>query len=296
MEFDILHVTNYSYSQAAAEAYAEARLSPPSLPTQEILSRRLEISPDTKTSLYQDSWGNQVEFFSLPYRHTALRVANHVRVRTSSPVLPTLSLELSIQEVRQLFSGLMTDIFEYLQPTEVTCLSQESVQWARNHLRGCRTLSEALEELNHNIYTQFSYKPGATDNSTPLETVWQQKAGVCQDFAHVALSILRAGGLPCRYVCGYIESEPPKEQPVLGRRRNLVGAIATHAWVEVLAPGMHWLALDPTNDCWCGEQHVAVSYGRDFKDATPLRGTFKGAGGQKLKVAVQMKRVATVEA
>ena len=100
------------------------------------------------------------------------------------------------------------------------------------------------------------------------------------------LSVLRTSGLPARYVCGYIETDPPKE----GRR--LTGAVATHAWVEVLVPGMDWVALDPTNDQWCGERHVAVSFGRDFSDATPLRGTFKGCSGQDMSVKVLMKRTA----
>ncbi len=98
------------------------------------------------------------------------------------------------------------------------------------------------------------------------------------------LSVLRTAGLPARYVCGYIETTP---RP--GARR-LVGAVATHAWVEVLAPGMEWVALDPTNNQWCGEQHIAVSFGRDFSDATPVRGTFKGSGGQRMSIKVQMKR------
>jgi transglutaminase-like putative cysteine protease len=97
------------------------------------------------------------------------------------------------------------------------------------------------------------------------------------------ISVLRTSGLPARYVCGYIETDGEKD----GR---LVGAVATHAWVEALVPGMEWVALDPTNNQWCGERHVAVSFGRDFADATPLRGTFKGSGGQKMSVKVRMRR------
>jgi transglutaminase-like putative cysteine protease len=121
--------------------------------------------------------------------------------------------------------------------------------------------------------------------STPLAEVWKTRCGVCQDFAHIMLSVLRTSGLPARYVCGYIETDPPE-----GAAR-LVGAVATHAWVEVLVPGMEWVALDPTNNQWCGERHVAVSFGRDFADAAPLRGTFKGSGGQEMSVKVVMKRI-----
>src|SRR5207249_2455395 len=100
------------------------------------------------------------------------------------------------------------------------------------------------------------------------------------------LTILRTAGLPARYVCGYIEAEPPRADG----RSTLTGAVATHAWIEVLVPGMKWVALDPTNRQWCDERYVAVSFGRDSRDASPLRGTFKGSGGQNMKVKVLMKR------
>ncbi len=290
MEFTITHVTAYAYTQPAAEAYGEARLSPPELPTQHIVQRALVIEPETRTSTYVDAWGNTVEFFSLPYRHTSLVVTNQLQVNTVVPYFPAEALDLSLQEARQLFASRLADIFDYLQHTPATGPTRESVQWARQHLKGRNTLRAGLESLNGAIYRHFKYSPGSTDNSTPLPAIWKQREGVCQDFAHIALSILRVAGLPARYVCGYIESEAP--QPPAGQmpRRNLVGAIATHAWVEILLPGMRWIAMDPTNNCWCGEQHVAVSFGRDFNDASPLRGTFKGAGGQKLSVRVKVKR------
>ena len=122
------------------------------------------------------------------------------------------------------------------------------------------------------------------DNSTPLSTVWKTRPGVCQDFAHIGLSVLRTAGLPARYVCGYIEADSP------GAGRRLKGAVATHAWIEVLVPGMTWVALDPTNRQWVDERYVSVSYGLDYRDAAPLRGTFKGSGGQKMSVQVHMKR------
>jgi transglutaminase-like putative cysteine protease len=143
--------------------------------------------------------------------------------------------------------------------------------------------------LNHAVYKYFTYESGSTENSTPIEVVWKQRRGVCQDFAHVMLSILRTAGIPARYVCGYIETDPPTPRPGEPRRR-LIGAVATHAWVEVLLPGLAWVGLDPTNDKYCDDRHVAMSYGRDYSDATPIRGTFKGTGRQKLKVRIVMRR------
>ncbi|MGB8353497.1 MAG: transglutaminase family protein [Chthoniobacteraceae bacterium] len=286
MIFEISHITHYTYGHQSAEAYAgEARLTPPNLPSQKVLSHSIVIDPETKTSTYVDHYGNTVHFFSLPFRHRKLSVINQMVVETVPVERPRESLELSVQEVRQIFSSALTDIFDFLQPTEVVEIGREAVQWARKYLRGDMPLGEGLQRLNEAIHDSFDYKKGSTDNSTSLSAIWKEKRGVCQDFAHVGLSILRTAGLPARYVCGYIETDPPK-----AGSRALVGAVATHAWIEVLVPGMAWVAIDPTNRQWCNERYVAVSYGRDFRDATPIRGTFNGAGGQLMNVKVFMKR------
>jgi transglutaminase-like putative cysteine protease len=248
------------------------------------------MEPATSTSGYVDHFGNIVDFFSLPYRHQKLIIKNHAIVETFPVVLPQQSLELTIQEARQIFTSAMTDLFDYLQPTEVVATGNEGLQWAKKYLPGKARLGDALPRLNEAIHDSFEYTKGATDNSTPLSLVWKNRKGVCQDFAHVALSILRTAGLPARYVCGYIETDAP-ESPGGTRTRRLVGSVATHAWVEVMVPGMVWVALDPTNRQLCNERYVAVSFGRDFRDASPLRGTFKGSGGQKMEVSVVMKRL-----
>lgn len=284
MEFEITHVTNYRYTHPAAEAYGEARLTPPTTPSQTVMSHRLVIEPEVKTSEYHDHFGNRVDFFSLPFRHRKLVVNNEAIVRTHPVALPGSALELPIQESRQILGSALADIFDYLQPTPVVETGREAVAWAKKYLRGDAPLGEAIQNLNEAIHREFVYESGSTENSTPLATVWKQKRGVCQDFAHIGLSILRTAGLPARYVCGYIETDPP-----VGRTR-LVGAVATHAWIEVLAPGMQWVAIDPTNRQWLNERYVAVSFGRDYRDATPLRGTFKGSGGQAMRVRVTMKR------
>jgi transglutaminase-like putative cysteine protease len=288
MEFEITHVTHYKYGHAAAEAYGEARLTPPNLDTQTVLSHRLVIDPEVPTSDYKDHFGNQVHFFSLPFRHKQLSVSNQAVVRTQAAPLPRESLELPVQEARQILSSAMTDIFEYLEATPAVQATRESVQWAKKYLAGNVPLGEGIQRLNAAIHTEFKYAKGVTQNSTPLATIWKNKEGVCQDFAHVELSILRTAGLPARYVCGYIETDPVRGPD--GTVRRMVGAVATHAWIEVLVPGMKWVAIDPTNRQWTNERYVTVSYGRDQRDASPLRGTFKGSGGQNMKVRVIMKR------
>jgi transglutaminase-like putative cysteine protease len=288
MLFHVVHTTGYVYGDTAMEAYLEVRLTPPVRPEQEVLRHRIEFHPTAEASDYIDYFGNRTTFYSMTLRHRQLKVTNRVTVRTLPRILPKSGLALTVVEARQILkSG--TGIFDYLQPTEAIPLVEESALWARELLRENRPLGEALDELNKSIYREFKYRSGSTDIETPLSQIWKKREGVCQDFAHVMISILRAARIPCRYVCGYIESEPAVSADPT--RKRLVGSLATHAWVEVLVPGMIWVALDPTNNQWCGEQHVTVAVGRDFLDAAPMRGTFKGSASQKLKVHVSMQRI-----
>jgi len=289
MLFEVVHVTDYRYGVPASEAYIETRLTPPSRPEQDILAHSIEFHPAAGISSYCDSFGNIATFYSMTLRHERLTVTNRMTVRTRPPEHPVQSLSLTVAEARQIFSSALTDVFDYLQPTPAVPTGGAATEWARKFLRGDRPLGSAFAALNREIYERFKYQPGATELHTPLPVVWKKRTGVCQDFAHIMLSVLRTAGLPARYVCGYIESDPPVSESTDGRR--LVGSIATHAWVEVMIPGLKWVALDPTNNQWCGERHITVALGRDFADAAPVRGTFKGAGSQNMKIRVTMKRL-----
>jgi transglutaminase-like putative cysteine protease len=289
MLFEISHLTDYRYGDHASEAYLEARLTPSRRPEQEVLAHELAFSPGAETSSYIDYFGNPTTFYSMTLRHERLTVTNRMTVRTLERALPDEALGITVAEARQILSSALIDVFDYLQPTGAVPTGAAAKDWAQKHLRGDITLREALGGLNRAIHEKFEYRPGTTDLNTSLAVVWKKRSGVCQDFAHIMLSILRTAGLPARYVCGYIESEGPVNEDGGGRR--LVGAVATHAWVEVLVPGLEWVALDPTNNQWCGAQHVSVSVGRDFADATPVRGTFKGSGSQEMKVRVTMRRL-----
>ena len=224
-------------------------------------------------------------------------MTNRFLMRTHPLVPPEESLAVSVDEARQIFaSARMASApertWDYRQHTDAAEIRPEARQWARRFLGGGRALGPGLLALNHALYRHFSYASGSTEIGTSLRHVWRTRRGVCQDFAHVLLSIVRAAGLPARYVCGYIETDPPPLVPDgPPRRRALVGAAATHAWVEVLLPGLHWWGLDPTNDKPCDDRHLAVSYGRDYADAAPIRGTFKGGGKQGLRVSVRVRRL-----
>jgi transglutaminase-like putative cysteine protease len=289
MFFRVTHTTDYRYGEPVAEAYLELRLTPLSRQGQTIQEHRLTIEPASRTSGYRDYFGNEVAFLSLPYRHSRLTIRSESLVKTEFKALPEESLELTTQEARQILTGSLPLVFDYLQPTDMVKIGREAVQWAKRYLTGQTVLRKGLENLNRAIYENFQYRKGATNFSTDVSTIWRDRIGVCQDFAHIMLSVLRTAGLPSRYVCGYIETAPPRGDNGEGKR--LVGSVATHAWVEILLPGQHWVALDPTNNRWCGEQHIAVSFGRDASEAAPIRGTFKGSGDQVMKVQVKVIRV-----
>jgi transglutaminase-like putative cysteine protease len=157
---------------------------------------------------------------------------------------------------------------------------------------------EAALDLMSRIHTEFRYQSSSTEIDTPLSQVMEQRAGVCQDFAHLMIGALRSMGLAARYVSGYLLTEPAPGQPVL------VGADASHAWVQLWCPiegtlaegdgpHGHWIDLDPTNNLMPDRAHVRLAVGRDFGDVTPLRGVIRGGGHHRLSVGVTTRPVCT---
>jgi transglutaminase-like putative cysteine protease len=285
MRFSVTHRTEYAYRTPASESFAELRVWPRDTATQKILRRELVIKPNVPVDHYEDYFGNHVEFFSIPYRHPSLAVEATAEVQTFPAPDTREALEVTLGEARQIFNSQMFRLFDFLQPTEAVPLDEVLRPLKRHFFKAGRELGESLGDLNSWIYDQFAYVPGVTDVWTPLAQVIRQRRGVCQDFAHLMLAFLRTAGLPARYVSGYIEAyDPEKTAP------QLVGAAASHAWVEVFLPGGQWYGLDPTNNQPAGERHVVVAVGRSYHDVAPMRGTYKGAFDQKLQVIVSLKR------
>jgi transglutaminase-like putative cysteine protease len=249
------------------------------------------VDPGAPLSCYTDHHGNAVHFLSLPFRHSRLEIVNRLTVETRPQPPPSSSLSLPLAETRQILRSQAAEIFPYLQFTESVRPHREATGWARRYLRPSIPLGEGLESLNDAMHKWFAYESGSTQVSTPIDQVWKQRRGVCQDFAHVMLGILRSARIPCRYVCGYIDGgnsiEGQEDQDV----ETLVGSLATHAWVEVLVPGGFWTGLDPTNNQWCGQRHVTTAFGEDYRGATPIRGTFKGSPNQTMSVNVSVHRL-----
>lgn len=288
MKFRITHHTEYQYHDPASDSFAELRICPQDSPAQKVIDRGLEIDPRVPTDNYTDYFGNQVEFFSIPFRHRHLTVSAWTQVETFPLPKPSIPLHVPVGEARQIYNSWHREIFDFLQPSYHVPFFDEIRNLRGRFCRSRQTLEEALLEINHWIYTKFTYRSGATTIKTTLPEVLRRRTGVCQDFSHLMLALLRLNQIPARYVSGYIEShDPTVTDPAL------VGAAASHAWVEVFLPGGTWYGLDPTNDQVAGERHVRVAVGRDYRDVAPLRGTFKGAHRHVLQVIVSVERQQT---
>lgn len=285
MRFQVVHQTEYRYAEPASESFAELRVCPMEVSGQKVGRRGVELDPEVPLDTYQDYFGNRVEFFSVPFRHQRLSIRAWAEVETSPRTPPQAALEVTAAEARQIYNSQMLELFEFLQPTPFVPLHRVLGPLRKNFVRPGDRLQEALAGLNHWIFTHFKYVPGSTEIGTPLDQVIRQRSGVCQDFAHLMLAILRTYGIPSRYVSGYIEAFDPT-----AGEKELVGAMASHAWVEVYLPGGFWWGLDPTNDQAVGERHVKVAVGRDYADVAPVRGTYKGVANQQLEVMVTLRR------
>lgn len=291
MRFRITHKTLYRYAGSASESFMEARLTPISDDTQQLLARRLTTTPPANIHSYTDYFGNTVETFSIVQRHRELLLESVSEVETTPHPPPNAALEISISEARQIYRSERLKLFEFLMPSDAIAIGPEVNALANRLFKPGDPLGPALLRLNNWIKTQFRYAPGATQIDTPVAVALKQRSGVCQDFAQVMIAILRSAEIPARYVTGYIETETQRKASESGRAPALIGASESHAWVEIFLPGGFWWPLDPTNDCIAGERHVKVGVGRDYHDSTPTRGVFKGTHTEKLSVAVVMQRI-----
>ncbi|MCH8541252.1 MAG: transglutaminase family protein [Opitutales bacterium] len=288
MHFRVTHQTKYQYGEPARDSFGELRVRPLETPYQKIVSRELQIEPQTTVERYQDYFGNEVEFFSLPFLHRKLSVRSTTEVITHAQSLSEELLTVPVGDVRQILNPRRWEIFDYLQTSFHVHLKAIPLSLRKKFCHPNSSLREALLEVNTWIYENFLYQSGVTDVNTSVADLLQKKAGVCQDFSHLMLALLRANGLPARYVSGYIEPHDPTQPG-----HDLVGAAASHAWVEVALPGGQWWGLDPTNNQITGERHIKVAVGRDYRDVTPLRGSYQGGGEQEMSVKVDISRLSS---
>jgi transglutaminase-like putative cysteine protease len=290
MIFEVSHRTTYSYRRPVLQSQHLLHLTPRDSQRQTVLRHSILIEPAPATqSEVRDRYGNAVGLLSVVDSHSELIVHARSTVDVRPPDLPMLGLSTPWELIksRALVGDDQLDlsVLEFVSASRHTRPFRDALDYAKPSFSAGRPILEAAFELTQRIYRDFKFDSGATDISTPVSHVMRQRRGVCQDFAHVALTCLRTLKLPARYVSGYLLTYPPPGQP------KLQGADASHAWFSVWTPEVGWVDFDPTNGVIPTTEHITVAYGRDYDDVSPISGVLFGGLDQRMAVAVDVNAV-----
>ncbi len=274
--FKIHHITKYEYDRPVKESMNNMMVFPFQTPEQETLQHDLHISHDPDLFIYTDYWGNKNGSFNVIRPHQELVIESRLLLRT----LAADTLHFPDTDGWQALEQEVSTDLRLLELQRTSAIRQGD---AMNQL--VRLLKEpghpihlTVENTCRLIFEQFTYIKGITTIESTVDEILEKKAGVCQDFAHVMLEILRRMQIPSRYVSGYI----------CPNKNGMRGEGATHAWVEAYLPGYGWAGIDPTNNVWVTNHHVKLAVGRDFTDCSPVKGSFKGPARQSLSVYVSV--------
>lgn len=284
MLLDIRHVTRYHYESPVRESLMELRMQPQKSIRQRLISFDLELEPRAQLFSYIDPFGNAVHHFDVPQPHEELTIVARATVETQDP--PALPDRLDIGEWDRLRSSFtQAECFDFLHPHGFTQVSSALRDFMAAKGLEASPLVDPLTRLRHlnrTIYESFAYEPGVTHADSGIDEALERQAGVCQDFAHIMITVARDWGLPARYVSGYLFTDRKA-----GDRSD---PDATHAWVEVFLPSHRWVGFDPTNNMLTCERHVGVAIGRDYGDVPPSRGVYKGDSDSHLAVDVSVSK------
>jgi len=290
MLFHIEHITEYRYSETVTESFSEIRLRPRDSLRQRVSRHYSRVEPAAVVESYTDYFGNFVETVSIPFRHQSLAVTSVCDVETKPKLVDFPLSDLTVADAQQLYSSQRRELHDFLRPSHFVQFAPGVSELAAEFFPPSAPVTEALSSLNEYLFQQLRYRPGVTDCATTVTEFLSTREGVCQDFAHLMISICRAAGLPARYVSGYIETDPVIAKDDERDAPELIGATASHAWVEVYSPAGVWIGYDPTNNILEGERHVQIGIGRDYEDVPPLKGVYKGNHSQALNVQVRVTR------
>ena len=295
MVFQVSHTTKYEYESGVTFCHNMATLKPKDMPGQQVLDYQLDISPTpTEVSEKIDFFGNTITRFSIQKYHNELKVTTTSKILRDYSLQPnihdsvegkSITLLQALAELKRYDAEILEVKQFILESILIAPITPEIKAYAELSFSPNRPVFEAAFELMQRIYTDFEFDPEFTNVATPIHTVMKEKKGVCQDFAQIAIACVRSMGLPARYVSGYIETLPPPG------KEKLVGADASHAWFSVYIPKFGWVDFDPTNNQMPKNQHIIVSYGRDYYDVPPLKGVIYSTGKNKMKVAVDIRPV-----
>lgn len=277
-EYRIKHITRYTYPSTVIDSANQVMLFPIEDVQLEIKKHDLIITQHPTVELFTDYFGNKVGIFSIINPHNELTIESIIEVITYETLLPVNEPPVAIQwdHLNIIREQLPYMDFMWLENIESY---DEIATVVKSLMNESITPFSLANQLSAFVFYNFVYQKGITSVETQVDEIWKIKAGVCQDFAHVLLIMLRMTGIPARYVSGYICPE----------NDELRGAGATHAWVEAYIPFHGWLGFDPTNNCIASDRHVRLAIGRSFTDCTPAKGTYKGSSEHTLGVSVSIE-------
>jgi transglutaminase-like putative cysteine protease len=288
MEYFVRHRTTYRYLQDVSHSWHIAHLHLRDTPRQSVTAMTLSLSLDPAgRAARPDYFGNPCDWFSFDQPHTLLEILaeSHVRVAPAPDIAPSQSLGWDGLRARLEApdDDAARDAVQYVFDSPLTSFSGSEVcAYARRSFPAGRPVLEGAVELMNRIHADFRYDTSVTDATTPVDRVFEIRAGVCQDLAHVGIAALRSLGLPARYVSGYLLTQPPPGMP------RMLGADASHAWFSVFAPPFGWVDLDPTNNVLVSEGHVTAAWGRDYSDVAPVGGIILGGHDHVIEVGVDV--------
>jgi transglutaminase-like putative cysteine protease len=286
--YSVSHTTTFRYDPAVREAVMEVRLHPRSESDQRCLSFMLEIDPVASVLQYRDFAGNEVHHFDIAATHAQLKITAKSQVEVQTVPPPRESDAGDWADLDALVAS--GDYWEMLLPSHfvrstsaLESLSKELLESIAGSAAERHTSPFLLlTQLNEAIYKQFAYVPNSTKVDSPIDEAIRTRQGVCQDFAHIMIALVRRMKIPCRYVSGYMFHRDEEQKD-----RSLDGA--SHAWAEALVPRLGWVAFDPTNNLIGADRHIRVAIGRDYADVPPTRGIYKGEAQSELSVSVSVR-------
>ncbi|MDP4262607.1 MAG: transglutaminase family protein [Bacteroidota bacterium] len=274
--FNIHHITKYEYDRPIKESVNEIRIYPFICNEQEVLYHELNITGHPDILVISDYWGNRAGMFNVMPSHKLLVIESKLIVRALGRPGTLMGNNAGFDQLKNEISNTLS-LLE-LSFTRETELRGQIAGIAKEVYQDGRPVIEVIEKCSQYIFKNFQYIKGITTIETTVAEILEHRSGVCQDFAHVMLEILRSLQIPSRYVSGYI----------CPNKNGMRGEGATHAWVEAWVPGTGWVGVDPTNNVWVTNHHIKLAVGRDFNDCSPVKGTFKGPARQSLSVFVSV--------
>lgn len=287
--YHVTHETHYHYSVPVALSQQLIHLLPRACSWQQTGAQTLGIEPTPTHQRHDvDIFGNPLTRLSFEAPHDTLTITATMEIDVSARTAPVLDNSPAWETVCDLLdyraeispAAEVLDACQFRYESPAVRLKKAFVQYSADCFAPETPLLSAACKLMQKIFTEFTFDSSATEVTTPLMQVLEQKSGVCQDFAHLMIACLRSRGLAARYVSGYLLTAPPPDQP------RMVGADASHAWVSVFCPLNGWVDFDPTNNVLPGSEHITLAWGRDFSDVSPLRGVILGGGNHELDVKV----------